>query len=129
VTEATLLAIILLLPIGLVGVSAQLLIHKMNDRARREGTYYRQCERTYGYIIDFFFDNPQIGESEVIRRALLPTDAELAILQLDPGFEQDLREMREGTSWLLKGGARAGSPSLAIQNVSNTTSGGKGARS
>lgn len=79
------------------------------------GDRYRQLERTYGAILDFLLDNPEIAENATVRETLLPNSDDLRDIGFHWRFEAALREVRAGRPPYFSDRARAGaSPSMRI---------------
>ncbi len=94
--------------VGLAVAFAAAVLGLYRARIGRAGDLYRAAERIVLRNRDFLFDNPRVSVQPLIRRALLPTDAELAALGLHPTVTKTLREFREGRHWFMGGGVRGG---------------------
>ncbi len=86
-----------------VGIAATAHFIIKDDRGiKQSGKLYRFVETYTTRVRDFIVDNPEIGEDDRVRRELLPDDAELEVVAFHPSFKKTLREVREGTSVLLR---------------------------
>ena len=85
-----------------IGITATAHFIIKDDREiKHSGKFYRFAETYVTRVRDFIVDNPEIGEDDRVRRALLPDDTELEVVAFHPSFKETLREVREGTSVLL----------------------------
>lgn len=101
----------------LVGLLANVVVNLVrvaNCEIRTAGRVLRSTESHTGRITRFLVDNVWLAENETVRRALLPTDDELAGIPFSLSLIEQLREIREGLSWLIKGGVARGGPSLRV---------------
>jgi hypothetical protein len=93
------------------GVAAALAaagIGAANDEIRSKGDCFRAAEAIVTRNRNLLFDNPVLSSSDLVRRALLPTDGELAAFRFSQSMAAMLREFREGRGYLMAGGSRSG---------------------
>lgn len=90
-----------------------LLLIRLNRDGQRGGNVFRFVDDYLDRVRGFLFDNPEIAADARIRKALIPSREELALLRLHETRQRTFGEFREGTHWMVRGGFRTG-PSLRL---------------
>ncbi len=85
-----------------------------NREERAAGRMLRAGEDLTERLKLILIDNPWLARVDAVRRAVMPTERELEAFDFHPTYARRLREIREGTSWLIKGGVAHSGPDYRI---------------
>jgi hypothetical protein len=89
-----------------------------NRGAKDITALYWILDRLYDRLVIFLVDNPALARDARVRNAFMPSDEDLRVYKTSASVGKSLREVRDGTSWLIQGEVAHTGPSLAIDLAS-----------